>query len=185
MSTAATPGASTSTWKIDPVHSNAHFKVKHMMISHVKGEFTSITGTLELDEADVTKSKVEATIDANTISTREAQRDAHLKSTDFLDAQKFPTLTFKSTRISKKGEDEYAVSGDLSIHGVTRNVTFQVEELSAPMKDPWGNTRIGLSAATKINRKDFGLVWNSALETGGVLVGDEVTIMVDAQFIKG
>lgn len=184
MSTAATPGAATSTWKIDPVHSNAQFKVKHMMIAHVKGEFTSINGTLELDEADITKSRVEASIDAKTINTREPQRDAHLKSADFLDVEKFSTLTFKSTRIVKKGDDEYAVSGDLSIHGVTRNVTLQVEELSAPTKDPWGNTRIGLSANVKINRKDYGLVWNAALETGGVLVGDEVTIAVDAQFIK-
>lgn len=185
MSTAATPRAATSTWKIDPVHSNAQFKVKHMMISHVKGEFTSINGTLELDESDISRSRVEASIDATTINTREAQRDAHLKSADFLDVEKFPTLKFKSTRIAKKGDDEYAVSGDLSIHGVTRNVTLQVEELSAPTKDPWGNTRIGLSANVKINRKDFGLVWNAALETGGVLVGEEVTIIVDAQFIKG
>lgn len=131
MSTAATPGAATSTWKIDPVHSNAQFKVKHMMISHVKGEFTSINGTLELDESDISRSRVEASIDATTINTREAQRDAHLKSADFLDVEKFPTLKFKSTRIAKKGDDEYAVSGDLSIHGVTRNVTLQVEELSA------------------------------------------------------
>jgi polyisoprenoid-binding protein YceI len=183
MSTAATPGTAVSVWKIDPVHSDAHFKVKHMMISHVKGEFTSISGTLELDESDITKSRVEASIDAATINTREAQRDAHLKSADFLDVEKFPTLAFKSVGIAKKG-DEYAVSGDLSIHGVTRNVTLQVEELSAPTKDPWGNTRIGLSANLKINRKDYGLVWNAALETGGVLVGDEVTIVIDAQFIK-
>jgi polyisoprenoid-binding protein YceI len=185
MSTAPTPEAAVSAWKIDPVHSQAQFKVKHMMISNVKGEFTSVAGTLELNEADVTKSKVQASIDATTINTRDAQRDTHLKSADFLEAEKFPALTFTSTRISREGEGEFAVAGDLAIHGVTRNVTFEVEGPSAPMKDPWGNTRIGLSATTKISRKDFGLVWNAALETGGVLVGDDVTITLDVQFVKG
>jgi polyisoprenoid-binding protein YceI len=185
MSAAATPEAAVSTWKIDPVHSQAQFKVKHMMISNVKGEFTAVSGSLELNEADITKSRVQASIDATTINTRDPQRDGHLKSADFFDVEKFPTLTFNSTAITKKGDGWFAASGDLTIHGVTRNVTFEVEGPSAPAKDPWGNTRIGLSATAKINRKDFGLVWNSALETGGVLVGDEVTITIDAQFIKG
>ena len=184
MSTAATPESSVSIWKMDPVHSHAQFKVKHMMISNVKGEFTSITGTLQLNEADTTKSRIEASIDAKTINTREPQRDAHLKSADFLDVEKFPSLTFASTQIVKKGDDEFEVTGDLTIHGVTRKATFKVEELSAPTKDPWGATRLGLSATTRINRKDFGLTWNSAMETGGVLVGDEVTITVDAEFVK-
>jgi polyisoprenoid-binding protein YceI len=184
MSTAATPETSVSKWNIDPVHSHAQFKVKHMMISNVKGEFTSINGTLELNEADITKSRVQASIDAKTINTREPQRDAHLKSADFIDVEKFPTLTFASTRITKTGDDEYEVAGDLAIHGVTRKATFRVEELSAPTKDPWGATRIGLSAMTRINRKDFGLVWNTTLETGGVLVGEEVTITVEAEFVK-
>jgi len=169
---------------IDPVHSTAQFKVKHMMISNVKGEFRDITGKLELSETDITKSRVEASVDASTINTREVQRDAHLKSADFLDVEKFPGLTFKSTRVSKVTVDELAVEGDLSIHGVTRNVVFQVEGPSAPIKDPWGNTRLGISATTRINRKDFGLVWNSTLETGGILVGDEVTITVDVEFVK-
>lgn len=185
MSTAAQAGAGTSTWKMDPAHSHAQFKVRHMMISNVKGEFTGINGTLELDEADYTKSKVQASIQAGSINTREPQRDTHLKSADFLDAEKFPTLTFASTKITKKGEDEYSVAGDLTIHGVTRPVVLTVESATAPSKDPWGNTRIGLEATTKINRKDFGLVWNAALETGGVLVGDEVQISVDAEFMKG
>jgi polyisoprenoid-binding protein YceI len=186
MSTVTAPQATaTATWSIDPVHSTAQFKVKHMMISNVKGEFTAITGKLELNDADITKSRVEASIDAATINTREPQRDAHLKSADFLDVEKFATLTFKSTRVSKVTVDELAVEGDLSIHGVTRNVVFAVEGPSAPIKDPWGNTRLGISATTRINRKDFGLVWNSTLETGGILVGDEVTITVDVEFVKG
>ena len=180
----APPATATTTWNIDPVHSTAQFKVKHMMISNVKGEFKDITGKLELSEADITKSRVVASVDAATINTREVQRDAHLKSADFLDVEKFPGLTFKSTRVSKMTVDELAVEGDLSIHGVTRNVVFQVEGPSAPIKDPWGNTRLGISATTRINRKDFGLVWNSTLETGGILVGDEVTITVDVEFVK-
>lgn len=187
MSTATptTPITSTSTtWKIDPVHSSAQFKVKHMMISNVKGEFTGVTGTLQFDPADVTKSRVDASIDASSITTKDEKRDAHLKSADFFDVEKFPTLNFKSTRVSKSGEGELKVAGDLTIHGITRNVTFEVEGPSAPMKDPWGNSRVGLSATTRINRKDFGLNWNAALETGGILVGEEVTITLDIQFIQ-
>jgi polyisoprenoid-binding protein YceI len=186
MSTLATPNASTATslWKIDPVHSNAQFKVKHMMISNVKGEFTAVNGTLRLNDNDSTRSQVEASIDASSINTRDPQRDAHLKSPDFFNVEQFPTLTFKSTRISKKGDDRYSVEGELTIHGVTRNVVLEAEDVSAPAKDPWGNTRIGLSATARINRKDFGLTWNSTLETGGLLVGDEVAITLDVQFIK-
>jgi polyisoprenoid-binding protein YceI len=184
MSTVATPQTAPTTWNIDAVHSVAEFKVKHMMISHVKGQFTGINGTLTMDEADVTRSRVEVTIDAGTIQTREAQRDAHLKSADFFDVEKFPTLTFQSKSITRTGDGELAVAGDLSIHGVTRRVTFAVEGPTAPGKDPWGNTRIGASATAKINRKDYGLVWNAALETGGILVGEEVTITLDVQFVK-
>ncbi len=185
MSAVAAPEVTaTTTWNIDPVHSNAQFKVKHMMISNVKGEFTTITGKLELNGSDISKSRVEASIDAGSINTREAQRDAHLKSADFLDVEKFPSLTFKSARISKMSVDEIAVEGDLSIHGVTRNVVFDVEGPSAPIKDPWGNTRIGVSAKTTINRKDFGLTWNAALETGGIVVGEEVHITLDVEFVK-
>ncbi len=179
----AVPQTQTTTWNIDPVHSVAEFKVKHMMISNVKGQFTAVSGALKLAPADITKSAVEATIDAASINTREAQRDAHLKSPDFFDVEKFPTLGFRSAKVSKKDGD-LAVEGDLTIHGVTRPVVFQVEGPTAPAKDPWGNTRIGLSATTKINRKDFGLTWNAALETGGILVGEEVTITLDVQFVK-
>jgi len=174
----------TTTWNLDPAHSVAEFKVKHMMISNVKGQFTRITGVLDFDESDVANSRVEATIDAASINTGEAQRDNHLKSADFFDVEKFPALSFRSTRVKRTGEDELAVTGDLTIHGVTRQVTFNVEGPTAPAKDPWGNTRVGLSAVTKINRKDFGLTWNAALETGGILVGEEVTITLDTQFVK-
>jgi polyisoprenoid-binding protein YceI len=184
MSTLATPQIATTTWNVDPAHSVAEFKVKHMMISNVKGQFTVPNGVLTLDESDLSNSRVEASLDASSINTREAQRDAHLKSADFFDVEKFPTLSFKSTRVSRVGDGELAVAGNLTIHGITRNVVFNVEGPTAPGKDPWGNTRIGLSATTKINRKDFGLVWNAVLETGGILVGDEVTITLDVQFIK-
>ena len=184
MSTVAAPQTATSTWNIDPVHSVAEFKVKHMMISNVKGQFTGLQGVLTLDETDVTKSRVETSIDAASITRATPQRDAHLKSADFFDVEKFPTLSFKSTRISRTGDGELAVAGDLTIHGVTRNVVFNVEGPTPPAKDPWGNTRLGASATTKINRKDFGLTWNAALETGGILVGEEVTITLDVQFVK-
>ena len=183
MSTLAAP-QTTSTWNIDPVHSVAEFKVKHMMISNVKGQFTRVKGVLALDETDLTHSRVEASIEAASINTREDQRDAHLKSADFFDVEKFPTLSFQSTRVSRVADGELAVAGELTIHGVTRNVVFTVEGPTAPGKDPWGNTRIGLSATTKISRKDFGLTWNATLETGGILVGDEVTITLDVQFVK-
>jgi polyisoprenoid-binding protein YceI len=184
MSTLATAPTALSTWNLDAAHSVAEFKVKHMMISNVKGQFTKLTGVLNFDEQDITKSSVEASIDAGSIHTRDEQRDAHLKSADFFDVEKFPTLTFKSTGIARKSGDELAVTGDLTIHGVTRKVVFTVEGPTPAAKDPWGNTRRGLSATTKINRKDFGLTWNAALETGGILVGDEVTITLDVQFVK-
>jgi polyisoprenoid-binding protein YceI len=184
MATVTAPQVAASTWKLDPVHSVAEFKVKHMMISNVKGQFTGVTGALTLDEADVTNSRIDAVIDAATINTREPDRDKHLKSVDFFDVEKFPTLNFRSTRVTRSGDGELKVEGELAIHGVARNVVFDVEGPTAPGKDPWGNTRIGLSATTKINRKDFGLTWNAALETGGILVGDEVTITLDVQFVK-
>jgi polyisoprenoid-binding protein YceI len=155
-----------------------------MMISNVKGKFHNLSGVLSLDEADITRSLVEATVDVTTISTAEPPRDAHLKSADFFDVEKFPAMTFKSTAVKRTGEGELAVTGDLTLHGVTRAVTFAVEGPSAPGKDPWGNLRVGLSATTRINRKDFGLVWNAALETGGVLVGEDVAITLDVEFIK-
>jgi polyisoprenoid-binding protein YceI len=184
MSTLTAPQTSTTTWNIDPTHSVAEFKVKHMMISNVKGHFTKVSGALTLDETDLAKSHAEAIIEAGSIETRDAQRDAHLKSADFLDAEKFPNLSFKSARISIVRDGELSVEGDLTIRGITRKVIFAVEGPTPPAKDPWGNTRVAVSATTKINRKDFGLTWNAALETGGILVGEEVTITLDVQFIK-
>jgi polyisoprenoid-binding protein YceI len=181
MATTANP---IVTWKIDPAHSNVEFKVKHMMISNVKGTFSGLDGTLIEDTSNPTLSHVDATIDISTISTGDAQRDAHLKSADFFHHDEHPQMVFKSTKVEKKGEGEYAVTGDLTVHGVTKPVTFAVDGPSAPGKDPWGNTRIGLSATTKINRKDFGLVWNAPLETGGILVGEDVQISLEVQFIK-
>jgi polyisoprenoid-binding protein YceI len=184
MSALAAPQTTTATWNIDPVHSVAEFKVKHMMISNVKGQFTKVTGVMTLDEVDVTKSVIEGSIEAASISTRDAQRDAHLKSADFFDVENFPTLSFKSTRVTRTADGELAVTGDLTIHGVTREVVFNVEGPTPPAKDPWGNTRVGLSATAKCSRKDYGLTWNAALETGGILIGDEVTVSLDAQFVK-
>jgi Uncharacterized conserved protein len=176
--------SAVTTWNIDPVHTVAEFKVKHMMVSNVKGQFTGVSGVLELNEANPLNSRVEAVIDAATINTREPQRDAHLKSADFFDVDKFATLSFKSTRVNRVNDVELAVAGDLTIHGVTRSVVFAVEGPTPPTKDPWGGTRLGLTATTKINRKDFGLTWNTVLEAGGIVVGDEITITLEVQFVK-
>jgi polyisoprenoid-binding protein YceI len=172
------------TWNIDPAHSHAEFKVRHMMISNVKGSFSGITGTLAEHLSDSSLSSVQATIPVATLTTGDPQRDGHLKSGDFFDAEKFPTITFKSLTVDRIEGGETVVSGELTMHGVTRTVTFNVEGPTPPAKDPWGNTRIGLSATAKINRKDYGLNWNAALESGGFLVGDEVHISLEVQFIK-
>jgi len=151
----------------------------------VKGTFSGLSGVLKLDETDYTHSTVEVSIPAASVRTVDDSLNAHLKDADFFDAVKFPTLTFKSRSIRSTGDRDYAVTGDLTIRGVTKSVTLSVNDVSEPSKDPWGNQRIGLSASTKINRKDFGFVWNAPLELGGVLVGDEVAITLDVQFIKG
>ena len=182
--TTALPQTSTTTWNIDPTHSMAEFKVKHMMIANVKGHFSKVSGVLTRDESDPAKDRIEATIEAASVQTRDEQRDAHLKSPDFFHVEKFPTLHFKSTGVSVVSEGELSVEGDLTIHGVTRKVRFAVEGPTPPTKDPWGNTRVAISASTKINRKDFGLTWNATLEAGGILVGEEVTITLDVEFVK-
>ncbi|MGH9537256.1 MAG: YceI family protein [Terriglobales bacterium] len=184
MNALATPQITATNWNIDPVHSVAEFKVKHMMISNVKGQFAKVAGSLTLNESNLANSRVEVSIDASSIETRDAQRDAHLKSPDFFDVAKFPALSFKSTSVRVVKDGELAVEGDLTIRDVTRKVVFSVEGPTPPAKDPWGNTRVAISASTKINRKDFGLTWNAALETGGILVGDEVTINLEVQFVK-
>jgi len=182
MSTAAvTPQAGTSTWNLDPKHSVVEFKVKHMMISNVKGTFGAVAGVLTYDDADPASSSVEASVEVASISTGDAQRDGHLKSADFFDAEKFPTMAFKSFKVIP---EDGTVEGELTIKGVTKTLAFEVEGPTLPAKDPWGNLRVAIEATTKISRKDFGLTWNATLETGGVLVGDEVTITLDAQFVK-
>ena len=184
MAAFTTPQTSTTTWSIDPVHSVAEFKVKHMMISNVKGQFAKISGRLTFDESDLANSRAEATIEAASIETRDAQRDTHLKSADFFHVDKFPKLSFKSTKIDVIRDGELSVQGDLTIRDITRPVVFTVDGPTPPAKDPWGNTRVAVSATAKINRKDFGLTWNAALETGGILVGDDVTITLDVEFVK-
>jgi polyisoprenoid-binding protein YceI len=187
MNTAVTT-ASQSTkptqWQIDPAHSAAHFSVRHLMISNVRGEFTKLSGSALLDTADPAKSTVEITIEAASVNTREPQRDEHLRSADFFDVANHPTLTFRSKRVEALGGENFKLSGDLTIRGVTKVVTFDVEGPTAPVKDPWGNIRAGVTASAKINRKDFGVAFNALTETGGLVVGDEVKITVEAELIQ-
>jgi polyisoprenoid-binding protein YceI len=174
--------AAASTWEVDPAHSVSTFSVRHMMVSNVPGQFGKTTGTIQQDDKDITKSSVDVTVDTTTIDTRQPKRDAHLKSPDFFDVEKFPTMTFKSTKITKGEGDKLKVEGNLTLHGVTKPVVFDVEV--TPELTSGGDTRKGSTAITKINRKDFGLNWNKALETGGVVVGDEVTVRVELEMIK-
>ena len=174
---------SKAIYQIDSAHSSAQFTVRHMMISNVRGEFTKLSGSIAYDPADPANSSVEATIEAASINTRDPQRDAHLKSADFFDVERFPALTFRATEIGVR-DGEGKVKGDLTIHGVTREAVLHVEGPTLEAKDPWGNLRIGATATAKINRKDFGLTWNAALEAGGVLVGEEVKITIDLEAIR-
>jgi len=172
-----------SKWNIDLTHSGVNFSIRHMVVSKVRGRFTKFTGVLNLDDEDITRSVVEATIDASSIDTGTEQRDAHLKSADFFDVEKYPELRFRSTRIEKLDDDRYRVVGQLTIRDVTREVALDVEG-GGRAKDPWGNERTGFVAKTTLDRKDFGLRWNQALETGGVLVGDRVDVELDVQGVK-
>ncbi len=173
-----------TTYKIDPAHSSAQFTIRHMMITNVRGSFKKVEGTIVLDRENPAASSVEATIDAGTINTNEEQRDAHLKSPDFLDVAKYPTITFVSTRVAPSSNGEWKVDGNLTIHGVTRPVTLDVEAPSEEGKDLRGYIRIGTSAATKIKRGDYGLTFNAALETGGVVLGDELKIELDISAVR-
>jgi polyisoprenoid-binding protein YceI len=172
-----------TVWQIDASHTHVEFAVKHMMISTVKGRFAEVSGSIVLDEGDFANSSVEVTMDATSFDTRQEQRDEHLRSPDFLDVATYPTLSFKSTRIERTGEGEFRVVGDLTIRDVTREVTLEATE-EGRGTDPWGGERIGFSAKTVIDRRDFGLVWNAALETGGVLVGNEVKISLAVEAVK-
>jgi len=176
---AALPGrAQTTTWQVDPNHTNAQFAVKHLGISTVKGQFTKTTGQIQLDEKDVTKSQLEITVDTTTLDTRVEGRDKDVKSANYLDVANFPTMTFKSKRITTSGDGSLKLTGDLTIHGVTKEVTFDVEGLSPVITDPWKNLRRGASATTKINRRDFGV------NGGGMAVGDDILITIDIEFIR-
>lgn len=176
----AAPALRAAEYQIDPAHSAAHFTVRHMMVSNVRGDFSKVTGTIVYDEKNPAATKIDATIDATTVNTSEPKRDAHLKSPDFLDVAKYPVMTFKSKSV-KVTADGLAVTGDLTIHGVTRQVVLNVEKPSAELKDAKGGARRGATATTKINRKDFGLTWNMAIEAGGVAVGEEVAIVIDIE----
>jgi polyisoprenoid-binding protein YceI len=176
--------AFATTWTIDPDHSNVGFKVRHLMVSNVKGNFEKHTGVVEINDKDITKSKVEISIDTNSINTNVQKRDEHLRSADFFDVAKYPAMTFASKKVAKAGKDKLKVTGDLTLHGITKQVVLDVEGPTKESKDPWGNIRKGATATTKINRKDFGLVWNAALETGGVAVGEEITITLEIEMIK-
>ena len=171
-----------TTYQIDTSHSNIDFSIRHLVIAKVRGRFTQFTGTVELDDADITQSKVRAEIVAASISTNEAKRDEHLRSADFFDVEKYPSLTFVSKSITKDGDD-LTVLGALTIHGVTRDVELAVESLGAT-KDPWGNQRVAFSARGSIDRKEFGLQWNQVLEAGGFMVGDKVELSLDVEAIR-
>ena len=175
---------SASTWNIDPDHSSIGFKVRHLMVSNVRGVFGKVQGVVHADDKDITRSKVTATIDATSIDTGVAKRDAHLKSPDFLDVAKYPTMTFVSTKIVRDGADKLKITGDLTLHGVTRPIVLSVEGPTGEVRDPQGKIRRGASATTKINRKDFGLTWNKAMETGGMVVGDDVDVTIEVELIK-
>ncbi len=175
--------AFAAEYVIDSAHSGANFSVKHMMVSNVRGSFSKVSGSANIDEKDITKSTVEASIDTTTINTNEPKRDEHLRGADFFDTEKYPTITFKSTKVEKAGGN-LKVTGNLTMHGVTKLVVLNVEGFNAESKDPWGNIKRGGTATTKINRKDFGLGWNKLLETGGVAVGEEVAITLDLELNK-
>jgi polyisoprenoid-binding protein YceI len=183
MSTTATATTAGTTWTIDPAHSQVEFAVRHLMISTVRGRFAGVKGTVVADEGNLANAQVDVTIDVHTIDTREAQRDAHLKSADFFDAEKFPVLTFKSARVTDIKGDRFKLVGDLTMHGVTREVTLDVTS-EGRGKDPWGGERAGYSAVARVNRSDFGLTWNQVLETGGIAVGDEIKISLDLELVR-
>ena len=179
------PAAYAATWEIDPAHTSVGFGIRHLMVSTVRGEFTKVSGKAQADDTDYSKAKVEATIDAASINTRVEKRDAHLKSPDFLDVAKYPTITFLSKTVEKAGEGRWKVTGDLTLHGVTRPVTLDVEGPTSAIKDPMtGGLRAGAHATTRINRKDFGIAWNKSLDGGGVVVGEDVDITIDVEALQ-
>jgi len=175
--------AGITTYQIDPRHSSAGFGVTHLMISTVRGVFHGVNGTVVWDDGDPANSTVNVTIDATTVDTQEPARDTDLKSPNFFDVAKFPAITFKSTKVEQDGPGKLKVTGDLTVHGVTKQVVLEVTAPKAPIKDPWGLTRTAVSGTTKVNRKDFGLVWNKSLDGGGVMIGDDVDITLDVEMV--
>lgn len=175
---------SAETWNIDADHSAIGFKIRHMMVSNVKGSFPVFSGTVQIDDQDITHSKVEVSIETASITTNISKRDEHLRSADFFDVAKYPLMTYVSTKVEKAGQGRLRVAGNLTLHGITREVILEVEGPTAAFKDPWGNIRRGATATAKLNRKDFGLNWNAVIESGGVLVGDEVSIELELEMIK-
>jgi polyisoprenoid-binding protein YceI len=173
-----------TSYKIDPAHSTAQFVVRHMMITNVRGSFSGVQGTVVYDPDNLGASSVDVTIDANTLNTGDANRDTHVKSAEFLETDKYPTITFKSKSIAKDG-DGLRVKGDLTVHGVTKEVVLNVDGPTGEQKDPWGNIRVGASAGAKIKRSDHGLTWNAALETGGIMLGDDLKLELEVSLIKG
>jgi polyisoprenoid-binding protein YceI len=174
----------TSTWKLDPQHSSAQFSVRHLGISTVRGAFSKVTGTVNYDEQDVSKSSVDVTIDVSTVDTREPARDKDLRSDKFFDVEHFPSMTFKSKKVEQAGAGKLKITGDLTIRGTTKEVVLDVDGPTAPVKDPWGNQRAAVSATSKVNRQDFGVKWNATIDNGGVVVGDDVNITIDAEIVK-
>jgi polyisoprenoid-binding protein YceI len=175
--------AGTTTYQIDPRHSSAGFGVTHLMISTVRGEFHGVTGNVVVDDTDISKSTVNVTIDATSVDTREPDRDKHLKSEAFFDVGKYPTITFQSTKVERNADGTLKVTGDLTIRGVTKTAVLTATLPKAPIKDPWGLQRTAVSASTRINRQDFGVAWNQKLDSGGVVVGDEVNVTLDVEMI--
>ena len=176
--------ATTSTWQIDPNHSSAQFAVRHLGLSTVRGAFTKVNGTIQFDDKDITKSSVDVTIDAASVDTRVDGRDKDLRSDHFFEVAKYPTLTFKSTKVEQVEVGKLKVTGDLTIHGVTKQVVLDVEGPTAAVKDPWGNQRAAASATTKINRQDFGVKWNAKMDNGGWVLGDDVAITIDVEMVQ-
>jgi polyisoprenoid-binding protein YceI len=176
--------AATSNWQIDPQHSSAQFSVRHMAISTVRGAFSKVTGTIVLDDKDITKSTVDVAIDVTTVDTREPNRDSDLRSDKFFDVAHYPTMTFKSKKVEQLAPGKLKVTGDLTIRGTTKEVVLDVDGPTAPIKDPWGFQRSAATATTKVNRQDFGVKWNATLDNGGVVVADDVSITIDVEMVK-
>jgi polyisoprenoid-binding protein YceI len=183
VSPVAAPAAATR-YELDPSHSHVGFSVRHLMVSNVRGEFSKVTGEATYDPANPEATRLSATIEVASINTREEKRDAHLRSADFFDVENHPTITFVSKRARRADDGGLDLIGDLTIHGTTHEVTLAVEDIAPEHADPWGNIRIGATAKTKIRRSDFGMKWNAALETGGILVGDEIKIQIEAELIR-